>query len=530
LNELLDRALGLPLEQREQWLQQLGPSHARVVPRLRTLLARCEDAQMDRFLGTLPEVAAPGDLPFELPRTHAGPYRLLEKIGSGGMGSVWLAERTDGSVKRRVALKLPQGSWPRQGLAERLTRERDFLAVLNHRHIARLYDAGVTDDGQPYLALEYVDGKPIDEYCRDASIGLRRRLRLFLQIAEAVAHAHAKLIVHRDLKPANILVTADAHVRLLDFGIAKLIEGGEDACKLTELSGRALTLNYAAPEQIAGEPVTIASDVYSLGVVLYELIAGVRPSQGESDSRRALEHAVLHLEPVRPSDRIADRSLRRAVRGDLDAIILKALRKEPERRYSTVNAFADDIVRCLSSRPVTAQRDTAPYRLGKFLSRNRLASVAVGLLLLTLTTTFIIAIGIARSVVADRQRLDIIKTVFADIFQEIDHADSEGVSLVALERILGSAAQDAAATMQPHDVMRVRTEARLALVEHRLGKVEQSRTRLASVLATLRAKRMEATAEYELAKVIEARLARADRPRAPEGRSTPAEPVLAPLL
>lgn len=510
LNELLDEALTLPTSERERWLEHLDPKHARLRPRLQSLLARADVTSMHGFLRTLPKLPPSIEPATEEPRTHAGPYRLLQRIGSGGMGAVWLAERIDGSVNRRVALKLPQGSWPLQGLAERLTRERDILAVLNHRHIARLYDAGVTDDGQPFLALEYVDGKPIDEYCRDQAVDLRRRLRLFLQIAEAVAHAHAKLIVHRDLKPANILVTADGHVRLLDFGIAKLIEH-DGASKLTELSGRALTLNYAAPEQVTGEPVTIASDTYSLGVVLYELVTGVRPFQSVNESRRALEHAVLHQEPVRPSDCIAERPLRSAVRGDLDAIILKAMRKEPEARYPTVNAFAEDIVRFLSSKPVAAQRNTAWYRARKFLARNRAASATMGLLLLVLSTVLLVSVDIAKSVLVDRQRLEIVKTVFADIFQEIDRSGEQGVSLVALERILQSAAKQASEIMQPQDMVRVRTEARLALVEHHLGKREQARARLRRLLATLHQHRMEPTAEYAQAKILEAKFALGDR-------------------
>jgi len=510
LNELLDEALELPATQRERWLEDLEPRHAGLRSRLTSLLARSDDTSMRGFLGTLPILVPSIETATEHSRTHAGPYRLLRRIGSGGMGAVWLAERTDGSVNRRVALKLPQGSWPVQGLAERLTRERDILAVLNHRHIARLYDAGVTDDGQPFLALEYVDGKPIDEYCREGAIDLRRRLRLFLQIAEAVAHAHAKLIVHRDLKPANILVTSDGHVRLLDFGIAKLLEH-DGASKLTELSGRALTLNYAAPEQVAGEPVTIASDTYSLGVVLYELVTGMRPYQNANDSRRALEHAVLHQEPLRPSDCIAERPLRRAVRGDLDAIILKAMRKEPEARYPTVNAFAEDIVQFLSSKPVSAQRQTAWYRTRKFLTRNRAASATMGLLLLVLSTVFLVSVDIAKSVLVDRQRLAIVKTVFAGIFQEIDRSAEQGVSLVALERILQAAATQASETMQPQDMVSVRTEARLALVEHHLGKREQSRARLRRLLATLHEHRMEPVAEYAQAKILEAKFALADR-------------------
>lgn len=207
-----------------------------------------------------------------------GPYRLMRTIGQGGMGTVWLAERADGLVNRPVALKLPRRGWPDRRLLERLAREREILASLNHPNIARLYDAGVTVAGQPYLALEYVEGRPIDEYVRDEQPDVRRRLGLFLQIALAVAHAHAVLVVHRDLKPTNILVTGEGHVKLLDFGIAKILDEGQSVdTPLTELSGRPLTPEYASPEQVAGAPLTVAADVYALGVVLYELLTGVRP-------------------------------------------------------------------------------------------------------------------------------------------------------------------------------------------------------------------------------------------------------------
>ena len=212
-------------------------------------------------------------------------------------------------------------------------------------------------------------GRPIDEYCRDRQLDVRARLRLFAQVAAAVAYAHGKLIVHRDLKPSNILVTADGQVRLLDFGIAKLLE--EDHAKetrLTELSGRALTPDYASPEQILGEPLTIASDVYSLGVILYELLSGTRPYKLKRDSRGALEDAIVQTDPAPPSA-VVDEQAGKALRGDLDTIVLKALKKRPEERYLTVHAFADDIDRYLDGRPVLARPDSARYRLGKFIAR-----------------------------------------------------------------------------------------------------------------------------------------------------------------
>src|SRR6185436_14101596 len=327
---------------------------------------------------------APGDL--------VGPYRLVRELGAGGMGAVWLAERADGLIQRSIALKLPHLVTPRRAeLAERMAREREILAALDHRNIAKLFDAGLTAEGQPYLALEYVEGVPIDQYVRGAgdaaALPLEQRLRLFLQVAHAVAYAHGKLVVHRDLKPANILVTANGGVRLLDFGIAKLLDDGEArATQLTRLSGGAFTPEYASPEQILGEPLTVASDVYSLGVVLYELLTGTRPYRLKRDSLGALEEAILQAAPARPSE-IAPPELRKALRGDLDTIVPKALKKNPAQRYATVNAFAEDLACYLQDRPVQARPDSSTYVLRKFVARNRLAVGASAATLLVIVAS-----------------------------------------------------------------------------------------------------------------------------------------------
>jgi len=371
LSRLLDTVLDLPEGERASWVESLPEEHAALKPRLRALLARAARIETSDFLQTLPKLeSAPSSNAGEI----VGPYRLIREIGAGGMGSVWLAERTDGMVKRPIALKLPHFASRRVGLEERMAREREILATFTHPNIARLYDAGVTTEGRPYLALEYVDGTPIDVYCEKHSLDVPARLRLFLQVANALAHAHAKLVIHRDLKPANILVTADGEVRLLDFGVAKLLGDSlfTNATRLTEVAGRAITPEYASPEQILGEPLTIATDVYSLGVVLYELLAGQRPYRLKRPSVGALEEAILQSSPPKPSD-IAPASLRRALRGDLDTIVLKALSKAPEDRYATVNAFADDVVRHLEKRPILARPESFWYRTGRFVARRKLA-------------------------------------------------------------------------------------------------------------------------------------------------------------
>jgi len=384
LSRLLDEALELEPAARARWIESLGAPFDALKPRLRDLLSHAASIETGEFLSTIPKIgpgAAVAPARTGTAGTLVGPYRLLREIGSGGMGSVWLAERADGLIQRNIALKLPHLVAPRRAeLAARMARERDILAALDHRNIARLYDAGVTSDGQPFLALEYVEGVPIDQYCAGATdrkpLPIAARLRLFLQVAHAVAYAHGKLVVHRDLKPANILVAPNGGVRLLDFGIAKLLDEGEaKATQLTQAAGGAFTPDYASPEQILGEPLTVASDVYSLGVVLYELLAGSRPYRLKRDSRGALEDAIVQAEPARPSD-AAPPVLRTELRGDLDTITLKALKKNPAERYATVNALAEDITRYLEHRPVLARPDSGWYRLRKFVRRNRVAVTA----------------------------------------------------------------------------------------------------------------------------------------------------------
>jgi eukaryotic-like serine/threonine-protein kinase len=386
VSALLDEALALDPAERAAFVQQLDGERAQYRDTLRQLLAQATGVETDDFLATLPRIAAGGSAatePFGEPAAGAmvGPYRLLSELGAGGMGTVWLAERADGTLKRRVALKLPRLAWGR-GLAERMARERDILASLEHPHIARLYDAGVDQHGRPYLALEYVEGQPIDAYARERGLSARARLDLLLQVAAAVAFAHSRLVVHRDLKPTNILVTANGQVRLLDFGIAKLMEGDRtQETQLTQVAGRALTIDYASPEQIKGEPIGTASDVYTLGVVAYELLTGSKPYKLRRGSAAELEEAIATVDAPKASEASGDVASRRALRGDLDAILNKALKKAPADRYTTVDAFAHDIARHFASEPVSAQPDAFRYRAAKFLARYRLQVTAGSLVL-----------------------------------------------------------------------------------------------------------------------------------------------------
>ena len=349
-----------------------------------------------------------------------GPYRLISELGRGGMGAVWLAERPDGQLKRQVALKLPHLAWG-GALAERLNRERDILASLEHAHIARLYDAGVDVRGRPYLAMEYVEGKAIDVYCRERALPLRERIELLLQVAAAVAHAHARLVVHRDLKPGNILVTADSQVQLLDFGIAKLMEGGRtEETFLTELSGRALTPDYASPEQIRGEPLGTASDVYSLGAVAYELLAGELPYRLKHTSAAQLEEAITTIDAPLASETAREPALRRQLKGDLDAILNKALKKGNTQRYASVDAFAQDLRRHLDHQPVLAQPDRLSYRAGKFVRRYRLQVVAGVVVALALLAGAGVALWQAQRARAQAARAEEVKRLVLSIFEDAD--------------------------------------------------------------------------------------------------------------
>jgi eukaryotic-like serine/threonine-protein kinase len=397
LSELMDRALDLDVGTRARWIADLstGP-HAALQPFLVEMLAKqadMETAFMVRPITlpesqTRPESTTIGELKAG---TRIGPYVLRREVGHGGMGAVWLADRVDGALTRQVALKLPTIHLT-DALAERFARERDILAQLTHPNIARLYDAGVSDSGRPYLALEYVEGKPITEHCDAIKLSINERLQRFLQVASAVQYAHANLVIHRDLKPSNILVSEDGQVHLLDFGIAKLLDdpkGLAAESELTMIAGNALTLDYASPEQVSGAAISTASDVYSMGVVLYQLMTGQKPYQLKRGSRAELEEAIVAGDPARMSDAVrrADDSLAilrgvgraklaKALAGDLDTIVARAMKKDPQQRYPTVAAFAEDIQRHLDGLPVEAQPDSWRYRAGKFVLRNRVGVAA----------------------------------------------------------------------------------------------------------------------------------------------------------
>jgi serine/threonine protein kinase len=389
MSRLLDEALPLDAAGRRVWLEALPTEHQDLAQALRvallpgdTQLAQIEKLAALPVLGAATSAGAPSASGLQA-GAHLGPYQLIRPLGGGGMAEVWLARRADGAFRREVALKLPVLHHLRGDLAQRFDRERDILASLEHPHIARLYDAGVDPNGLPYLSMEYVEGKPLTEWCDAHRLGVPARLELFLQMLAAVQYAHDKHVIHRDLKPSNVLVTESGQVRLLDFGVAKLLEPDESQfTELTSVHGRALTPDYASPELLRGESVDARGDVYSLGVLLYELLTGVRPYRlRNAASIGLLEHAITTVDVKRPSTQLeADAAaargtlpekLARQLTGDLDAIALKALAKEPAMRYASVAALAEDLRRHLHARPIKALPARFTDRLWKFLRRNR---------------------------------------------------------------------------------------------------------------------------------------------------------------
>ncbi|HKO66575.1 MAG TPA: serine/threonine-protein kinase [Burkholderiaceae bacterium] len=401
LSPLLDELLEAQSETRAQRLEQIRRDDAALALQLEELLAQRTHATREGFLegGAFSMAQEPS-----LAGQAIGAYTLQEAIGYGGMGTVWRAERSDGRYQATVAVKFLNLALLERGGVERFAREGNLLARLSHPNIARLLDAGVTAGNQPYLVLEFIDGVPIDVWCDQRSLTIEARLRLFLDVLAAVAHAHSNLILHRDLKPSNILITPSGEVKLLDFGIGKLIEdqsGAASPTELTQLAGRAFTPDFAAPEQVAQGDVTTATDVYALGVLLYMLLAGRHPTAQPTATQVDRLRAIVESEPPRLSDAVSRASegesaplarsrattpskLARALRGDLDNIVAKSLKKKPAERYANATALADDVGRFLDHQPITARPDTVTYRVGKFVRRYRLAVGAAATIVLVL--------------------------------------------------------------------------------------------------------------------------------------------------
>ncbi len=369
---------------------------------------------------------------------RVGDYRIQSLIGEGGMGEVYLAE--DLSLGRKVAMKLVRPGFGGANLLRQFKREERILAGLTHPNIARLYGGAVTENGVPYFVMEFVEGERLDSFCETRRLGIRERLELFRKICAAVSYAHRHLVIHRDLKPANIRVGTDGEPKLLDFGIAKLLDDENVAVleQTVTLSG-AMTPDYASPEQLRGEPMTTATDVYSLGVILFELLTGEKPYRTKSRSISEVSRAITDQEPTRPSTVVArSGNLKLEIRnskflkGDLDNIVLMALRKEPARRYSSAGQFSEDVRRHLEGLPVSARRDTVGYRASKFVARHRLAVAATALVAFAIVGSLLIALWEARQARAQRDVAREINTFLQDMLGAAA-PDAKGVNVKVVD-------------------------------------------------------------------------------------------------
>ncbi|WP_445665695.1 tetratricopeptide repeat protein [Fodinibius sp. AD559] len=412
INNIVDTALDLSGKERQTYIQEECKGNEQLKQQVTGLIASIEQSDTENFLEDFEDY--PRHLAREISEqqshkntssligTTIGSYKLIELIGHGGMGSVFLAERADKAYTQKVALKLMRRGMDTPSNIARFKRERQILANLNHPNIARLLDGGITNEGLPYLVMEFVEGKPLLEYCDQHRLDINERLKLFRSVCEAVQHAHNNAVIHRDLKPSNIMVTPDGAVKVLDFGIAKLLEPEDPGTKLfeTQTGARILTLGYAAPEQVENQAITTKTDIYTLGILLYELFTGVHPfDMGEKDFTE-IEDLIRHKLPSKPSAKFQDLdpvkqrenarlrnisgdNLINTLQGDLDAIILKTLRKEPEARYESVTQLLEDLDRREQNHPIIARRDTFRYKTSKFLRRYKTPlSTAVGILLI----------------------------------------------------------------------------------------------------------------------------------------------------
>jgi tetratricopeptide (TPR) repeat protein len=430
IKQLFGDALEQPLPLRGPWLEAAAADDPSLVSRVQALLSAYDQA--DDRLEQGVEAVAPGvwqELQTAVAGLAIGPYRILSELGRGGMGAVYLAARDEEGFERQVALKLIKRGMDTDGIVRRFLHERRILSGLAHPHIARLYDGGSTPDGRPYFVMEYVAGEPVTQFAAARSLGIEARLGLFLKVCSAVQYAHQRLIVHRDLKPANILVGADGEPKLLDFGIAKLLDPAGSSGGLTEVHQRPMTPDYASPEQLDGGAVTTATDVYGLGILLYELLVGMSPAAverrlGPGWAERPPSQAVRALAGDTESRRLA-----RRLRGDLDTIVATAREPVSARRYGTAAALAEDVERHLTHRPVTARRPTLAYRLGRAVRRHKLAAAFTVFLALFAVTAAWQAFEIDRQ----RERAEALSGFLTGLFRGADPEQTRGDTLTVRE-------------------------------------------------------------------------------------------------
>ena len=514
-------ALSQPAAGRKAWIASQCIGEPALQQEAEWLLAA---ADLDSGQGPPLHPVAPGPMPMQMPvagpmplaegaqfdAAQPGQYRILRLLDEGGMGMVYLAERHDGDSRQPVALKLITSGMARNPhLAVRLADERRILALLHHPNIAHLVDGGFAADGQPFIAMEYVEGERIDHWCERHALPLRERLKLFLKVCAAVEHAHQRLVIHRDLKPANILVDAAGEPKLLDFGIARLVEDAAGNADPTRTAHRALTLAYASPEHVEGLPLTTATDIWSLGVLLYELLTGVRPHQAK-ESGHLLSGAIVSgdIRPPSTSPRTGhtatDASAQATARvvgrigADIDAIVLKALRIDPSQRYPSVAALSDDLRRFLESRPVSARRGHALYRLRRFAWRQRWKLAAAAVLALLLTGYLLDRERQMRQVVAERNKSQALAGFMTGLFANADPSQARGEQVTAKEVLDRGAADIRKRNDLPGDV---RADLLLAMAESYVG-LDLLQTALPVTEEALGLKRANAASPVDVAEVF----------------------------
>ncbi|MEM6819110.1 MAG: serine/threonine-protein kinase [Pseudomonadota bacterium] len=477
LNDLLAEALEQPAEQRQAWIKQASDGDASLEAELRELLKYDAEATGDLHASIASASARATDT---LIGNAIGPYRITDRIAEGGMGVVYAGEREGSDFEQRVAVKVMHSHQLDEVATARFVAERRILAALNHPNIAGLIDGGMTDEGLPYIVMEYVDGESIADYCKRETVDNERIIQLVIDVCGALQYAHNQLVIHRDIKPSNILVDKNGTPRLLDFGIAKLMEPDGTGGKQTRPEWRAVTPLYASPEQLGNQPVSTAADVYGVGLLLYRLLTGRLPYSPTSDHPRDVESAIISSPAELPSSAVtrADGTAsaqwaqrqRRALRGDLDTILLKALRKEPQRRYATIEALADDLQRYLDQMPIRARRDTLAYRARKFVARNRLPVALVSLLVVSaigLTTFYTKRLETERAVA--QQTADFLTDLFVDANPY--RRSRDGLTVAELVNV-GAEQVQAKESLDP--IVRARLQSTIATVFNYVGESEKS--------------------------------------------------------
>jgi eukaryotic-like serine/threonine-protein kinase len=501
LKEIFSNALELTGEAQKEYLRKACKDDATLLQEVKSLLdAYHSSGVLDHSMNHLKASALSQLKSQKTLGKKVGAYRIIEELGHGGMGTVFLAARADGVFRQQVALKMLRAGLLFEDQVLRFQSERRILASLNHNNIAHLFDGGISDEGQPWFAMEYVKGQPIDKYCNSHNLSLEERLNLFLEVCDAVQYAHRNLIAHRDLKPGNIFVTEEGKVKLLDFGIAKILEteeNTEDELPLTQTGLLPLTPAYASPEQIRKQTITTSSDIYQLGVILYELLTGVRPYDLKGKTPGDMERTICETGPRRPSVAVAknkkDKKLpvtgpakegvivhfQKKLRGDLDTIVLKCLNKEPQRRYQSTGLLAEDIKAYLAGRPVSAHPDSLIYRSGKFIRRYKwgVAAAVIFTVVLTIYAITITWFSHQSQIAlkeAERERAKSGQMVdfLLSMFEASDPAEARGATITARELLERGVKQ--ADALSGHPEVQEQMYIVTGLVFKRLGEFEDA--------------------------------------------------------